>query len=287
MTALYIAVNKKKYTLIKAIIQHPNYNHEEINNSIDQMLFNLVESVGKSNNVEDVEHIKDFIKMGANINVTNENQQNLLHIATQNGNFKLTKFICEHKQYTNKINLQDKDGNTALHCFVKNKITCAPLLRVPIYWDTHIENIVKSIEYLVHSKKGDLTVKNNYQQTVLHFAAANNVLNIVKLVVETCRQYPTFNINEQDEVGDTVLHYLFRYNLPDTEDVFEQEFFVVLSYLLSNQANPTIANRENKTPSQLACENNLKNISRFFDEYIENNNLNTVQQPPSKKCALM
>jgi E3 ubiquitin-protein ligase mind-bomb len=53
----------------------------------------------------------------ANLNLQNLNQQTALHLAVERQHFQIIKLLVQHNC---NLNLQDKDGDTPLHCILRH-----------------------------------------------------------------------------------------------------------------------------------------------------------------------
>lgn len=113
-----------------------------------------------------------------------------IHLATVNGNFTIVKLLLENRA---NPNVQDNEGNTPLiksiECghehLVKYLLTngANPNLfdlenNNALHWALMTESII-AIDALISSKKCDLTLKNNKDETCLHLAVRSPLINTV------------------------------------------------------------------------------------------------------------
>ena len=141
--------------------------------------------------------IKLLINNGADVNLVNNNGLNVLHLAAQ-GNQATPIYYFIHK-YKMNVNSTDKMGNTSLHwaCFFNNDKVFNFLLLcdkininiknkngfTPLHFSVLSRNI-KAIKKLITSG-GDITIKNNENQTCLNIAYKKNYKEIKDLLLQS------------------------------------------------------------------------------------------------------
>ena len=140
--------------------------------------------------------IKLLLNNGADINISNNNGLNVLHLAAQ-GNQVTPIYYLIHK-YKMNVNSIDKIGNTSLHwaCFLNNDKVLNFLLLcdkinvniknkngfTPLHFSVIGRNI-KAIKKLIISG-GDITIKNNKNETCLNLAYKKNYKEIKELLIQ-------------------------------------------------------------------------------------------------------
>lgn len=114
--------------------------------------------------VESVDTIFSLLKDGADLYTTNENQQTLLHIATENWDSEIMNLLLE-SGLKKKVNETDHNGNTPLH------------LAVQMEYKEHVHMLIAA--------GADLHVSNHLQQTLLHIAAYSSSGELLSLLLES------------------------------------------------------------------------------------------------------
>ena len=105
-----------------------------------------------------------------------------LHLAAEQGDVPGIEKLLKDECLKFKINAQDQDGNTALHCAIKRRaFECVKMLALT----------------------SDLTLKDQSGRTVLHSAAERGDEKSVRVLLSM----GTALINMKDHLGKTALHY--------------------------------------------------------------------------------
>lgn len=182
---------------------------------------------------------------------------------TENGMSDLTKKIL--KSNTIDVNIQDFEGNTALHVAIirQNK------------------SVFKEILFNTNSK-ANLSIKNNEEQTVLwqaliqseeldDFDDRNSFPSM--LIDKNCE------INTTDSTGDSILHLCAR-----------QSFEKAAMFLVNKKAKINMLNNDSESVLHLACENGLYYLVKLLLESGSDPNVQTSSstnsQTPMHKAIL-
>lgn len=180
--------------------------------------------------------------------ITDNNKNTLLHQAIEN-EFTKTVGIIINKNVN--FNIQNEEGNTALHLIIKKIDEWSQefnykLINYLYYMKSMIEkgsnlNIInkegKSGYYLM---KNYLEKQDYYGNTILHMLIGNEYLFIFKFLVEKFKP----NLDLQNNYGDTVLHIasiLYSNNC-------NMEFLTIINLILKNGASEFISNKLNILP---------------------------------------
>lgn len=131
--------------------------------------------------------VHTLIRLGANVNVKDVNQRNVLHLVIINGG-RLEEFAggIMKSQFSSCDFLNEKD-NTG----------CSPM-----HYASR-EGHIRSLENLIRLG-ACINLKNNNNESPLHFAARYGRFNTVKQLLDS--EKGTFIINECDGTGRTPLH---------------------------------------------------------------------------------
>ena len=140
--------------------------------------------------------IKLLINYGSDINLTNNNGLNVLHLSTQ-GNHSTPLYYFIHK-YKMNINSYDKLGNTCLHwaCFynnykVLNFLLLCDKIKINIknkngYTPLHFSVLGKNINAIkkLINCGGDISIKNNENETCLNLAIKKNYKEVIDILIK-------------------------------------------------------------------------------------------------------
>jgi transient receptor potential cation channel subfamily A member 1 len=133
--------------------------------------------------------VKVLFKLGANIELKDVSQRNLLHLIIINGG-RCEEFAKELKLTNSKFCLSDFLNE-------KDNTGCSPL-----HYASR-EGHIRSLENLIQLG-ACINLKNNNNESPLHFAARYGRFNTVKQLLDS--EKGTFIINECDGEGLTPLH---------------------------------------------------------------------------------
>ena len=165
------------------------------------------------------------------INSTDSSLLTALHIAAQNNNVRLARFLLAHGA---TIEATDKDGNTPLHG-AASALTVHDAFSVLPFGDT--------ATFLI-TNHANVNVLNNSKQTPLHMAVISKNLDATQALLRA-----QANVNTQDNEGKTPLHYAVQYD----EEKFEKIFIEKL--LIDYGADKNKQDNEGKTPLQRVLDN--------------------------------
>ncbi len=158
---LELALEYLDLPCFKALI-YSAYDAKEIDKQIKHYLKEkLLKAATNGNNEDGIKNIINLVYSGADVNVQNKNGDTALHLATDNENTEIIKKLIEAGA---DVNVQNKNGDTALHLAIDNKNT---------------EIIKKLIE-----AGADVNVQNKNGDTALHLATDNENTEIIKILIE-------------------------------------------------------------------------------------------------------
>ncbi|XP_046563153.1 serine/threonine-protein phosphatase 6 regulatory ankyrin repeat subunit B-like isoform X2 [Haliotis rubra] len=125
------------------------------------------------------EVIQALLKEGANVQMQNRKGQTPLHCAARNKCMECVELLLP----VSDVNAQDTDGNTALHfSFLSD--------------EPHSHEVIQALL----ENGADVGIKNKKGETPLHCAARNQCMECVELLL------PLSDVNAQDGDGNTPLH---------------------------------------------------------------------------------
>ena len=108
-----------------------------------------------------------------------------LHEAARDGNLEAVRRLLDEG---GNVNLQNRDGDTSLHCAI-----CQDILYKP---DCHLQTVKLLLEH-----QADINVHNNMKRTPLYNAACEGHQEILQLLLDRGA-----DVNTQDQNGHTPLH---------------------------------------------------------------------------------
>ncbi|WP_371220042.1 ankyrin repeat domain-containing protein [Orientia tsutsugamushi] len=131
-----------------------------------------------------IDVVEFLLNNNADINITGKNT--VVHFAAKNGYKDMVQFWLD--RYPNMINLQDNDGNTALHLVAKHRFTILP-------HDIHTPNHIGADDYdkrfidvaeMLLNRGVDTNIQNNDGNTALHLAllSYSGLLDITHLMMD-------------------------------------------------------------------------------------------------------
>lgn len=196
-----------------------------------------------------------------------------IHLATVNGNFAIIKLLIENGA---NPNVQDNEGNTpmikSIECghehlvkyFLSNGAD--PNLsdldnNTALHWAIMTESII-AIDALLSSKKCDLTLRNNKDETCLHLAVRSPLINTLTfdLMVKAGS-----DLNAKDQLGLTVLDIAQACNNKVAMNAFNRH------YGQGEDFKPRVDSYQNdgNNPSDNNNDNNNQETSakKMCDEY--------------------
>ena len=172
-TALHWAAYYGYIKIVDALIHVPNVNLNSRNEQGYTPLHVAVMSGMK-------ESVRLLIEVGADINITNNNQWTALHRAAYYGYNNIVDMLI-HTPHVN-VNLRNEYGQTPLYVAV----------------DRGREQSAR----LLIDAGADIKISNHKQRTALHLAASNGHSSIVGELIKV----PHLNLNVRNENGQTPLH---------------------------------------------------------------------------------
>ena len=199
-------------------------------------------------------HSLDRVKMvsvGCDVNRQDEAGNTPLHMACQNGNTHMVRYLVEERKCD--FNVANNKGELPLHLACKHRYSKTIVRLVSVGCDVNRQDEAGNtplhmafqnsrtyiVQYLVEEKKCDVNVANNKGELPLHLACKHMYgKEIVQLVSVGC------DVNRQDEAGNTPLQMAFQNGRTD-----------IVQYLVEEKkCGFNVANNKGELPLHLACK---------------------------------
>jgi ankyrin repeat protein len=196
--------------------------------------------------------VEILLTLGADIEATDEDLNNVLHLATggQLNTYGLTKSLLK-RGATHLLNKENKQGIFPLH----------NVLAKEDYPDRR-----KMLSYLLKKTNISLGIKTKDLHTPLHLAVIKiDDLSVKQLLERGC------DVNAQDIEGNTPLHWTvkqFEKYFQNALEVAEKEkpLQAILKCLIHHGADPKVINFKGEKPAQLTKDDLL---NKTIQKYIE------------------
>ena len=180
-----------------------------------------------------IEAANELIKLGADIDNTNANFKTSLHYVIENNSNKLLESVNLLLSKNANPNIQDKNGNTALHLAVINAHNSKE-------YSKYIEVINALIKY-----NANVNILNNKNQLALNISVANNDTEISNILINAKSE-----LNNIDN-GYAPIHVAVKNNN-----------ISIVENLLLNGANVDMKDKRGYSPLAIAVENNNYEMCR-------------------------
>ncbi len=227
---------------------------------------------------------KMLIKKGADAGRVQEEHFSLLYLSmesTESDDFNLIKLLVQNGADPNGAPDDDHDGSSSLE-------NCARMDCGDYYYNNYLsttgsweEELKKRYEANYDEKKAVMITNiyhylderiqnyNNPEEqitgaTPMHWAANFQNMALIQYLIDQGR----YRVNDKDHDGQTCLHYLVRFEKPNEYNKKWKEDTLVL--LINNGADPTIKDKEGKTPYDYAVENKDDYLAGLLKPYMKN-----------------
>ncbi|XP_047128763.1 transient receptor potential cation channel subfamily A member 1 homolog isoform X1 [Hydra vulgaris] len=174
-TALHKAADFGKYEILELLISK-NADIDRFDNSY------LTPLLLASSRPGNQKTIQTLLKCGAQVDLTNTEEQTALHIAVINNNVDGVELLLSFLEAKKIIDMSDKDNNTCLHIACKSGF--------------------EKIAIMLMDANANVRSRNNFEQTPLHLAAFFGQEDVVDNILEI---NPSV-INDLDREGNSPLH---------------------------------------------------------------------------------
>lgn len=181
---------------------------------------------------KDINIIDILLKYGADYSLPSKDNKTTLMLAAGNDEMSILEYALSNKLYSD-IDEKDDEGQSALHIVARYGYN------------------PKILETLV-AAGADINVKNKMDATILHSAARNDDVNIIRFIVEVL---DFEGIEAVDENGYTALHYAA---VNDLYDVFK--------YLVQLGLDPNKESYDGESPIKLIPSENIKKYYELISQ---------------------
>ncbi len=161
-------------------------NDNDCFNKLNEYNDSILHIAFEENNIEILKFVIENAKDKLDINFKNEEGNTVNHLVASRGNLEILKYLVENYKDKLDINAKNEKGTTALHKAASKE-----------KWEI--------IKFLVENYKDklDINAKNEFDNTVLHQAALRGNLQIIILFIENFQKI--FDFNAKNRYGNTVL----------------------------------------------------------------------------------
>lgn len=184
-TVLHLVANSNNLQIMKPLLENKEIS---IDLNVQNKFGNTPLDLAVKNNC--TEAVKELLVRGAKINYQN---QDLFFWAVKNNDLTVIKtFIAHDKTIINKKNI---NGKTALDLAVNSN--CTEVVKELLannakinyqnqdlfFWAAKNNDLTVIKEFITHNK-ANVDLKNSYGDSILHYAASNNSINVVNYLLE-------------------------------------------------------------------------------------------------------
>ena len=177
-----------------------------------------------------------FEELNIDPNVVDQLGRTSLHIASRGGNFAMVKYLIDHKA---SVDIADRKGFTPL-------LECCR-------WST--QQTLEIVELLI-ANKADIKAITNDRETVLHLSCAGNSFECVKYLLDAygLEKLGLQSLETTDMYGQTLLWHACRWGLHD----------IAMNLIKKNGANIKAVTLLDETIFFAACEGGKESIVRML-----------------------
>lgn len=241
------------------------------NNSEDTLLSQVVR-INMMQPEKQLAYMDLLINEGVDVNEVNVAKQSALHIAVERDKNALVDMLLAHGAQPNE---PDSQGNTAFYYALAHKFNGPLYKKLSAHTPMDFTVINRSgqtalSEYLRMMQAGDSDLAL-LEELIQDGADLNHCtpyydelrsgwdwilakdLDMFKMALEKTG----FDVNTQDDNGNTFLHKLCRVDSNHSQDAAKNTYRKV-KFLLDAGADPSITNNNDETPMMLAAKDNLK-----------------------------
>lgn len=250
-TILHMAATNIVLKLVEYVIKCLSGIISQVDAKGKTALHNILSSYG-GNDVEREKIAKCLIDNESDLNIVDNKGKTILHSATKYFRPTILKHILEKENSIN-ISAQDVNGYTILHNWLKlNETADYPNYNNILMMENDYEKMIEFISYLKDCSF-DFTLKNKDGETLLHFAANKGNLKLLQTILDNiCEITKNYDVNTQDAMGRSVLHWLFRdktchkYSLKQVQSCLEY-------LIIQHSANINLKNTNKQTVLHLCA----------------------------------
>lgn len=253
-------------TLIEAGCDVSFKNNADSNLLIETVRLNMVPAD------KHLAYLKLFTDAGLDVNDTNVEKKNALHYAIESHKKDIIPFLLEHGA---EANVQDWKGNTAFHLVLQNPDNDALLNTLiehqsPDFEATNNDGekpLAVFLRYMNGSERSLSTLEKlleagaDLNQTSLWYNKEKSgwdwILTKKPEILEKAVSLTSFDVNEQDNNGNTLLHKVCAIDCNYSQET-AKEIYSKVKFLLKQNADINITNNKDETAIMLASADNLK-----------------------------
>ncbi|PSN47903.1 hypothetical protein C0J52_03375 [Blattella germanica] len=282
---LRTAVQNEQWNILNMLIQK----HIEINARLGEghTILHWAARQGKP------EAILELVRLGANVNITNDYGNTPLHCAAKSGSLSVVTMIVK---LGGDVGIKNNDGDTALYLaagqgmwhvvnhllLLGSNINIGSNGNTPLHWAAE-KGELDIIKHLVESR-ADINISNWEGNRPLHFAVRKCIIETVKVIIAVGA-----DLNARNNHGETALHWAVWKGTPETIKVIgdleadinirnnrgetplcwaaKQSQWDKVKLLLQYDADPNIGNSNGNVPLHWASKHGNSEIIKILAEY--------------------
>ena len=260
-------ISKVKPVIISQLIASGcNANYKD--NSENTYLHTLLKQYGVDDKLL-IEYIQLFINEGVDIESENIINETPLFVAVKNNKIAALEILLDNGANANH---QNKNGESVFYECIANKRSLTMLEILCRYNSIDFEKVTKNegtilFDFLRNSSDSEINILTvlidqgaDFNQESLHYQMRTPLTLLPEMPTnffEKIIDSDVIDIQQQDNSGNTILHYLCSFDI-NYDELKAKELYKKVKYLLSKNVDVEVTNHEDKTPMQLALIDNLK-----------------------------
>uniref|UniRef100_A0ABD2XFG1 Uncharacterized protein n=1 Tax=Trichogramma kaykai TaxID=54128 RepID=A0ABD2XFG1_9HYME len=228
-----ISMSKLKQLITEVDIEGNTILHSLLKSTLGNSL--------SSNEENNVDIFFKLVEKRIPIDISNNKQETLAHLAAKNKHFKILNIILNR---SNDVNAWDQTENTVLHYLLNYADTLSDSLT----------EVWKKLVMIILSKQGKIDIKNKEGNSPLHIAAKSKNLDILFTMIKD----GVGNISVADGAGNNILHLFLLKESVDHH---------IIKRLLAQGLKINAANTNGNTALHLAAEKNSYKLIVILSEF--------------------
>lgn len=219
-------------------------------------------------------------------NQTDDKGESLLHYTVKFNSLEFARLLLAHKA---NPNIKNQKGDTPL--MLACKMGKEAFIKLLLRYEANVNDYNKYGESALHmailngnldiiklliTEKTNLKALAENTKSISHYAVKSGKIQVLKFIIEKCNN----NINEKDDLGNSMLHYACEINNYD-----------IVEYLIKMNASVHVRNQQGETPlfsavrysslnivDYLIASGAVANVSNIFSETVSQVSREDIKQ---------